>query len=101
MCSESAEIRRGKFIADLVEVCKKHRVMIDPDGSEWEFLNPTDIMFEEVNDGDQFNFSVGLDDLEEAVRCEVWPIVHPVPDGEFADGPMGIPYDQFGIDPRD
>jgi hypothetical protein len=23
------------------------------------------------------------------------------PDGGFADDPMGIPYDQFGIDPRD
>lgn len=101
MSSESAETRRDKFIADLVKVCKKHRVLIDPDGSEWEFLNPTDIMFEEVNNDDQFNFTVGLDDLEEAVRCGVWPIVHSVSDGEFGDDPMGIPYDQFGVDPRD
>jgi hypothetical protein len=68
--------RRDAFLADLVEVCKKHRVMLRPDGSEWHDLEVSDVCFEEHSSDDQYSFWLALDDVENAVRLAVWPIVH-------------------------
>jgi hypothetical protein len=81
MSFEEADQRRDAFIADLVEVCKKHRVMLEPDGSEWEDLDPIDIMFAEFNEDVNLTFYVGFDAVEAAIRTGVWPCIHPV--GEF------------------
>jgi hypothetical protein len=81
MTLQEAGERRDAFIADLVEVCKKHRVMFEPDGSDWEGLDPIDIMLSEFRDDVNLVFHVGLEDIEAAVRAGVWPCVHPV--GEF------------------
>jgi hypothetical protein len=69
--------RREAFLADIVEVCKKHRVMLRPEGSEWYELEVTDVCFEEHSSDDQCSFWLALDDVENAVRLAVWPIVHP------------------------
>lgn len=74
--------RRDAFIADIVAVCKKHRVMIEPDGSDLsgeETIDAMDVQFCESNDcGDPYDFDVSLVDIEDEIRMAVWPIVHGV-----------------------
>ncbi len=69
--------RRDAFICDVVSVCKKHRVMISPDGSDFDSLNANDISFNECNHISPRGFYVTLADLEDAVRLAVWPVVNP------------------------
>jgi hypothetical protein len=75
--SGDPEKRRERFLADLAAVCRKHRVMIEPDGSEWEGLDMVDIMFSEFDSSKDMTFNVGLDVVEDAIRQAVWPVVHP------------------------
>ena len=75
--SECPERRRAWFLSDLVEVCKRHRVMIEPDASEWDGLDMVDIMFSEFDSSKDMTFNVGLDAVEDAIRLAVWPIIHP------------------------
>lgn len=82
MSFEDAEKRREAFVADLVEVCKKHRVMMDPDAMDWSDLDPIDIMFAEFNQDVSTAFYVGLDSAESAIRAGVWPVLHPVEEVE-------------------
>ena len=69
--------RRDSFIADIVDVCKKHRVMLSPDGSEFDRSLVVDVEFYETNNLSPRAFHVSLADVEDAVRIAVWPIVHP------------------------
>lgn len=78
MSSAEAINRRQAFISDLVEVCKKHRVMMDPDGSEWDGLDFSEISFTEFDDSKDLCFFVGISQIEDAVRQAVWPLVHNV-----------------------
>lgn len=71
------EKRRERFLADLAAVCRKHRVMIEPDASEWDGLDMVDIMFSEFDSSKDMTFNVGLDAVEDAIRLAVWPVVHP------------------------
>ena len=71
------EKRRERFLSDLAAVCKKHRVMIEPDGSEWEGLDMSDLIFAEFDSSKDMTFNVGLDAVEDAIRQAVWPVVHP------------------------
>ena len=71
------EKRRERFSADLAAVCRKHRVMIEPDASEWDGLDMVDIMFSEFDSSKDMTFNVGLDAVEDAIRLAVWPVVHP------------------------
>jgi hypothetical protein len=75
--SECPEKRRAWFLSDLVEVCKRHHVLIEPDGSEWLGLDADLIAFTEADPSKSDLFSVNIGDVEEAVRIAVWPIVHP------------------------
>lgn len=75
--AEDPEKRRERFMSDLAAVCRKHRVMIEPDGSEWGCLSVEDIRFQEFSESGGLTFYVSLDSIEEAVRQEVWPVVHP------------------------
>lgn len=67
------EQRRQQFINGIVEVCKRHRVMLDVDGVyDWQ-----PISFAEAKpDKHGLLFNVDLADIESAVREAVWPIVH-------------------------
>lgn len=59
--------RRLAFITEIVEVCKKYKVMLRFDEDE-------DAIFEEHPpvDSNGYCFAVDLGDLEEAVRLAVW-----------------------------
>ena len=66
------EQRRKQFISDIVEVCKRHRVMLDVDCLYW-----ANVGFAEANPDKQgMLFNVDIEDIESAVREAVWPIVH-------------------------
>lgn len=65
--------RCSLFVNDIVEVCKKHKVMIAPD--DFDEIDVFDIAFVE-HGNEQFMFHIGLVDLERAIRENVWPIVH-------------------------
>ena len=66
------EQRREAFISDIVEVCKRHRVMLDVDCLYW-----TDVSFAEAKPDKQgISFHADIEDIESAVREAVWPIVH-------------------------
>lgn len=71
---DEAEERRKSFIADVVEACKRHRVMISIGGPD-----DIDVMeFEEHTAAeDGYRFVVGASEMEEVVRISVWGIVHP------------------------
>jgi hypothetical protein len=71
---EAAIARREAFIHDLVEVFKKHRVMIEPDGLD---VTAEEVWFAEHANHSVFNFIAELPEVEHAVRQAVWPIVHP------------------------
>ena len=75
--SGDPEKRRERFLADLAAVCRKYRVMIEPDASEWDGLDMVDIMFSEFDSSKDMTFNVGLDAVEDAIRLAVWPVVHP------------------------
>ena len=75
--AEDPEKRRERFLSDLVEVCKRHQVLIEADGSEWLGLDADLIAFTEADPSKSDLFSVNIGDVEEAVRIAVWPIVHP------------------------
>lgn len=92
MTLQEAMERKDAFIADLVEVCRKHCVMFEPDGSDWDGLDPIDIMLSEFKPDVNLAFHVGLDEAEAAVRAGVWPLVNPVI--EFEN-------DQEAVDCRD
>ena len=66
-----ADKRREAFIADIVEVCKKHRVMIDMDDDD-----PESFSFEEHDPSSSFCFLVDIFDLERSIREKVWPVVY-------------------------
>ena len=74
--------RRDAFIADMIEVCKKHKVMISPDGDEFDQADVLDVSFDEVNHEASMSFYVSLVDLEDEIRRAVWPIA------EFTDEEM-------------
>ena len=42
---DDVETRREAFVRDIVEVCKKHRVMIEPDGSDLCESEALDVLF--------------------------------------------------------
>lgn len=65
--------RCADFIADVVEVCKKHRVMLKLD----DMCDFEAVEFEEHPENDQYGFILGASDLEDSVRLAVWDIVHP------------------------
>lgn len=69
-----ASDRCAAFIADIVEVCKKHRVMMRLDEDEVESL-----VFEEhpPAGGSGFGFILEAEDLEGAIRDAVWDVIHP------------------------
>jgi hypothetical protein len=71
------DVRREKFIADIIDVCKKHKVMMDPDGSEWLGMDADLISFLEADPSKSELFTVEISEIEEAVRIAVWPDVHP------------------------
>ncbi len=71
------EKRRDRFIADLVEVCKRHRVILEPDGSEWGSLDIDEVVFSEFDASKDITFYISLGVVEEAIRQAVWPIIHP------------------------
>jgi hypothetical protein len=66
--------RCAEFIRDIVEVCKKHRVMLKVD-NEYEFA---EFEFQEypADTGDP-GFILGSKDIEEVIRVAVWDVVHP------------------------
>jgi hypothetical protein len=70
------EDRRAAFVRDIIEVCKKHRVMIEPDGSDLCESEALDVLFSEHNADHGLNFYVELTGLEEVIRAEVWSVVH-------------------------
>lgn len=72
---DEASDRRAAFIEDIVEVCKKHRVMLRIDDRE----GLESVEFEEhpIPGGDGYGFILGASDLEDAVRTAVWDVVHP------------------------
>lgn len=71
--------RRANFIKDIVEVCKKYKVMIAPFDSDFDLADPDvlDIAFEEVKSPmNQIMFRVNISDMEEAIRMGVWSHVY-------------------------
>lgn len=70
---EDAADRCAVFIADIVDVCKKHRVMLKlADMCDFEVVE-----FEEHPVDDQYGFILGACDIEDAVRTAVWDVLHP------------------------
>jgi len=61
---DDAKQRADEFIKDIVEVCKKHRVLIRNEE------------FEEFPENKDYNFFVELDELKESIEMEVWNIIH-------------------------
>ena len=55
------EQRRQQFINGIVEVCKRHRVMLDVDRC-YGWREP--VFVEQTRDGDGFQFLVELEDIE-------------------------------------
>lgn len=86
----SADDRRKAFIADIVEVCRKHRVMLMPDCEEsFDFDDDGERKYEfveypsrDVRREDGFSFCVGFWDVEEAVRMACWNMIHGLDDVE-------------------
>ena len=66
------EQRRQQFISDIVEVCKRHRVMLDVDCLYWANVG----FAEAKSDKQGISFHADIEEIEEAVREAVWPIVH-------------------------
>jgi len=75
--AEDPEKRRERFISDMVAVCRKHRVMMQPDGGEWEGLDAHGLSFAEFNSLHSTGFNVDIDAIESAIRLDVFPVVHP------------------------
>lgn len=77
MSEEAAQARRQQFIDDIVEVCKKHRVMIEfPEDGEW--MDTDEVGFaEETQCKSGIGFFVDIGELEDEVRLAVWPVIHP------------------------
>ena len=75
--AEDPDKRRQAFISEIVAVCRKHRVMLEPDGSEWEGLDARQISFSEFNSSHSTGFNVEIGDLESAIRLDVFPVVNP------------------------
>ena len=75
--AEDPDKRRQAFIADIVAVCRKHRVMMQPDGDEWEGMDAHEISFSEFHSSHSTGFNVEIDALESAIRLDVFPVVHP------------------------
>ena len=75
--AEDPDRRRQAFIADIVAVCRKHRVMMQPDGDEWEGMDAHEISFSEFHSSHSTGFNVEIDALESAIRLDVFPVVHP------------------------
>lgn len=68
-----SNLRRLSFIGDIVQVCKKHRVMIDLGDPEASY----DLSFiEHSNSSEGCSFMVTSGALEESVRMEVWDTVN-------------------------
>ncbi len=67
-----ARDRCAAFVTDIVEVCKKHRVIMRLDEDEIE--SP---VFEEHPEVNGFGFILETEDLEDAIRNAVWDVVHP------------------------
>lgn len=70
--SDKSEIRlamdrREKFVSDIVEVCKKHRVLIECGEDEYDIPS-----FDEHPTKSGFGFSANIIDLEHDVRNAVW-----------------------------
>jgi len=65
--------RCSDFITDIVDVCKKHRVMIKIKEDNCY----DDVEFEEFPaDTSGYGFILGISDLEDLVRTEVWETIH-------------------------
>ena len=75
--AEDPDKRRQAFIREIVAVCRKHRVMMQPDGDEWEGLDAHQISFSEFNASHGTAFNVEIDALESAIRLDVFPVVPP------------------------
>jgi hypothetical protein len=75
--AECPHKRREAFIADVVALCVKHRVMMEPDGSELDDMDIDDIMLSEFDSSKDITFHVGIGEIEDAIRQAVWPVVHP------------------------
>ena len=64
--------RRKMFVEDIIEVCKKHKVMISLDG----IAEPVEFE-EQVSQDDGCCFSVGASELDDVVRFAVLDVLHP------------------------
>lgn len=69
----NADKRREAFIADIVGVCKKHRVMVKVD----DLIDFDTTEFEEHPENDGYSFCFGVSEIEESVRLAVWDVIHP------------------------
>jgi hypothetical protein len=74
---DEAKERAAAFLADMVELCRKHRAMVYLDGEGED----ADVEFVEQPIGTSgYMFSVGIAEIEEAVRRELWKELY---DGEL------------------
>ena len=73
-CSRSPNVdaRRDAFIADLVSICRKHRVLIDDDWDDIDDRMESDLpLFTEYHEsGVSFGLTIG--GAEQAVRKACW-----------------------------
>ena len=73
--NRAAAERRAAFILDIVEVCRKHKVMIHPTGDGFFETSADDVDFVECDQKVQYQFIVSLSELEDESRQAVWPCV--------------------------
>jgi len=67
------EARMKKFIQDIVEVCKKHRVTLEVnDGYDFETFQ----FHEHSENTDGYSFIVDMNEMEDDIRLAVWDTIH-------------------------
>jgi hypothetical protein len=67
--SDQCKQRRQAFINDIVEVCKRYRVLLELDEDLYgEFIEQSDI--------EGYGFNVGIGELERAVVEMVWDTIY-------------------------
>ena len=67
-CSKS---RRQLFMADIVEVCRRYRVLMDE--PDWDLMDdPDQIILREHNKTDNECFTVNVGELEREIRDVLW-----------------------------
>lgn len=89
MAFKTVEDRRVNFIHGLVDLCRKHRVLLNVDWNSLHEVPDDQLPVFEEHGTSQFSFSVSLADVEQFVREALWELFNiPKPPAQPHDSPV-------------